>query len=107
MKKLLVTGGTVFVSKYVAEYFSNKNEYEVFVLNRNNHPQPANTKLINLDRKDLQDKLKKYNFDIVLDITSYNKNDVQGIYESVGDVPDYIFLSSSAVYPETEEQPFM
>ena len=42
MKKLLVTGGTVFVSKYVAEYFSNKNEYEVFVLNRNNHPQPAN-----------------------------------------------------------------
>ena len=52
-------------------------------------------------------KLKKYNFDIVLDITSYNKNDVQGIYESVGDVPDYIFLSSSAVYPETEEQPFM
>ena len=34
MKKILVTGGTTFVSKYVAEYFVNVG-YEVFVLNRN------------------------------------------------------------------------
>lgn len=42
MKKILVTGGSVFVSKNIAEYFAQK-DYEVYVLNRNNHPQPKNT----------------------------------------------------------------
>ena len=32
MKRILVTGGTVFVSKYVAKYFASKN-YDVYVLN--------------------------------------------------------------------------
>ena len=31
--KILVTGGTVFVSKYAAQYFAQKG-HEVFVLNR-------------------------------------------------------------------------
>ena len=31
MKKLLVTGGTVFVSRYIAEFFSSKG-CEVYVL---------------------------------------------------------------------------
>ena len=34
MKKVLVTGGTVFVSKFAAQYFVDKG-YEVYVLNRN------------------------------------------------------------------------
>ncbi len=38
MKKILVTGGTAFVSKYVAEYFVNVG-YEVHILNRNTKPQ--------------------------------------------------------------------
>ena len=38
MKKILVTGGTTFVSKYVADYFVNAG-YEVYVLNRNTKPQ--------------------------------------------------------------------
>lgn len=37
MKKILVTGGTVFVSKYIAEYYV-KSGNEVYVLNRNHHP---------------------------------------------------------------------
>ena len=40
MKKILVTGGTTFVSKYTAEYFVNRN-YEVYVLNRNSKPRSA------------------------------------------------------------------
>lgn len=32
MKKVLVTGGTVFVSKYVASYYVEKG-YDVYVLN--------------------------------------------------------------------------
>ena len=34
MKKILVTGGIVFVSRYVAEYFAKQGN-QVFVLNRN------------------------------------------------------------------------
>lgn len=34
MKKILVTGGTVFVSRYIAEYFVAK-DCDVYVLNRN------------------------------------------------------------------------
>ena len=49
MKKILVTGGTTFVSKYVAEYFVNVG-YEVFVLNRNSKPQVQGVKLIEGDR---------------------------------------------------------
>lgn len=50
MKKILVTGGTVFVSRYVAEYFVEKR-YEVYVLNRNNRPQSDGVNLIEADRK--------------------------------------------------------
>lgn len=37
MSKILVTGGSVFVSKFVANYF--KEKHEVYVLNRNTKPQ--------------------------------------------------------------------
>ena len=49
MKKILVTGGTTFVSKYVAEYFVNAG-YEVYVLNRNSKSQVQGVKLIEADR---------------------------------------------------------
>ena len=38
MKKVLITGGTTFVSKYAALYFKEHN-YDVYVLNRNTKPQ--------------------------------------------------------------------
>ena len=50
MKRILVTGGTTFVSEYVAEYFVNAG-YEVFVLNRNSKPQVQGVKLIQGDRQ--------------------------------------------------------
>ena len=113
MKRILVTGGTVFVSKIVASYFASskfKDEYQVYVLNRNNHPQVENVVLINSSRENLKNKLEEYKFDIIIDITSYTKNDVKSILDSLGDtknlVEKYILLSSSAVYPETLPLPF-
>lgn len=47
MKKILVTGGTTFVSKYVANYFLNNN-YDVYVLNRNTKSQVEGVILLNL-----------------------------------------------------------
>ena len=109
MKKMLVTGGTVFVSKYIAEYFAKK-DFEVFVLNRNTRPQPENTRLIQADRNNIGSALKGHSFDIVID-TGYSEKDVKNLLDAFGS-PElcgkekYIFISSSAVYPETLPLPF-
>ncbi|MEE1306015.1 MAG: NAD-dependent epimerase/dehydratase family protein [Agathobacter sp.] len=105
MKKILVTGGTVFVSKYVAGYFRD-NGYEVYVLNRNTKPQLENVKLIEADRHSIGDKLKNIHFDLVLDVTAYNEGDIADFVTALNSFDTYIMISSSAVYPETGVQPF-
>jgi len=105
MKTILVTGGTTFVSRYVAEYYVNKGD-KVFVLNRNSKPQSHGVTLIEADRKNLGEALKGYKFDIVLDITAYTENDIYSLLNSLGSFKEYIMISSSAVYPEYLPQPF-
>lgn len=104
-KKILVTGGTVFVSKYVATYFKNHG-YDVYVLNRGNRKQVEGVNLIKGDRHNLGDLLKEYQFDAILDITAYTKRDVEDLLKGLGSFSDYVLISSSAVYPETLAQPF-
>lgn len=103
--KILVTGGTVFVSRYTAEYFVKKG-HDVYVLNRNTKSQPKNVTLINCDRHNIGEKLKNIYFDSVIDVTAYNETDIKDILNSLGDFGNYIMISSSAVYPETNLQPF-
>ncbi len=105
MRKILVTGGTVFVSRYVASWFVSRGD-EVYVLNRGSKPQVPGVTLICADRHDLGDRLKGYDFDAVLDITAYTRADAEALVTALGTVKDYIFISSSAVYPETLPQPF-
>ena len=104
-KKVLVTGGTVFVSRFIAEYYV-KSGYEVYVLNRNSRPQSNGVILIEGDRHNLGNKLKQYNFDIVIDATAYDEKDVNDLLDALVKYKEYIFISSSAVYPEFEKQPF-
>lgn len=103
--KILVTGGTVFVSRFAAEYFVKKG-HEVYVLNRNTRPQSDGVKLINCDRHNLGNILKNIEFDLVLDVTAYTRKDVSDLLDGLGKFGDYILISSSAVYPETLPQPF-
>lgn len=105
MKKILVTGGTQFVSRYIAEYYVEKG-YEVYVLNRNTRPQSECVKLIEADRHNLTNELKEYFFDVVFDVTAYNGTDVEKLIDSLGGFNDYILISSSAVYSEISPQPF-
>lgn len=109
MRKILVTGGTVFVSKYIAEYYADQGD-EVYVLNRNHHLQPDKTILIEADRNNLGTVLKQYTFDVVLDVTAYTGDDVSHLLNALGNFEvahtDYVLISSSAVYPETLPQPF-
>jgi len=105
LKKILVTGGTVFVSRFTAEYFSRENE--VYVLNRNTRPQSDGVHLIEADRHNLGEKLRDYRFDAVIDVCAYNGRDVDDLFDALGEWNgDYILISSSSVYPETNVQPF-
>ena len=103
--KILITGGTTFVSKYTAEYFVRKGD-DVTVINRGSRKQPEGVTLINCDRTQLGDTLKGTHFDAVLDITAYTEEHVQTLLSSGVTFDDYILVSSSAVYPETNPQPF-
>lgn len=105
MKKVLVTGGTTFVSRYAAQYFL-EHGYEVYVLNRNSKPQVEGVHLIEGDRHHLGDLLKGISFDVVADITAYHAADIDDLCTALDSFGMYIMVSSSAVYPETGCQPF-
>ena len=104
MKKMLITGGTIFVSRYAAMYYAKK--YDVYVMNRNTHPQCEGVTLVESDRHRIGEKLKGYHFDVVLD-TAYNAADVNELLDALDSFDDYFLISSSAVYPETAAQPFL
>lgn len=103
-KKLLVTGGTVFVSRFVAEYYAAR-DWDVYVLNRGTRPQSAGVTLIQADRHALGDALHGRHFNVVID-TAYTADDVNALLDALDSVGEYILISSSAVYPETAPQPF-
>lgn len=104
MGKILVTGGTVFVSRYIAEYYVGKGE-DVYVLNRNTRQQSQGVKLIEADRFNLKDCLREHYFDLVID-TGYNGEAVNSLLDALNGYGEYVFISSSAVYPEYVKQPF-
>ncbi|MBP3870371.1 MAG: NAD-dependent epimerase/dehydratase family protein [Faecalicoccus sp.] len=106
MKKILITGGTVFVSKYTADYMV-KRGYDVYVLNRGNHEQIEGVTLLQGDRHNAASLLKDHHFDVVLDITAYSEKDIRDFARALGSYDQYIMVSSSAVYPETGKQPFV
>ena len=105
MKTILVTGGTVFVSRYAAEYFQRRG-WQVSVLNRGTRQQGKGVELIRADRHNLGDALRQRHFDAVLDVTAYTAEDVNALLDALGGYGQYVLISSSAVYPETETQPF-
>lgn len=103
--KILITGGTTFVSRFTAEYFVHAG-HDVTVLNRGNREQVKGVELICCDRTRLGDTLKGRYFDAVLDITAYTQEHICTLLDSEIAFNDYVFISSSAVYPETNTQPF-
>lgn len=105
MRNVLVTGGTVFVSRFAAEYFVSKGD-NVFVLNRRNRPQPKGVTPIICDRHAIGDRLKDKAFDLVVDVSAYTRVDAESLVSALGDFGCYVFISSGAVYPETLPLPF-
>ena len=79
--KILITGGTTFVSRFTAEYFVKKGD-DVTVINRGSREQVAGVTLINCDRTALGDRLRGAHFDLILDITAYTEEHVRTLIES-------------------------
>lgn len=104
MRKILITGGTVFVSRFIAEHYVSKGD-DVYVLNRNTRPQPQGTTLIEADRHALGEILRPYRFDLVID-TAYTAQDVDLLLDGLSGFGDYVLISSGAVYPESAPLPF-
>ena len=103
MRKILVTGGTIFVSRYIAEYYVNfvpeyvvEEEAEVYVMNRNTHNQPQGVKLIECDKNHIGNKLRGYDFDVVIAVNIYTADEMKELLDSLDSVRDFIFISSSA-----------
>ena len=105
MRNLLITGGTTFVSKFAAEYFVHQGN-TVTVLNRGSRKQPEGVKWLPRDWLNIGNALKGTHFDAILDITAYHEEHIRSLLQSVVSFNDYIMISSSAVYPETNPQPF-
>lgn len=103
--KILITGGTTFVSKYCAQYFVEKG-HDVTVLNRATKEQIKGVSVIQCDRMQLNDVLRDIHFDVILDVCAYTKEHIEALHNCGVTFDDYIFISSSAVYPETNTQPF-
>ena len=105
MSNILVTGGTVFVGKYIAEYFMGKGE-NVFVFNRNKHKQLSGVKLIKGNKDTVCAELGNYSFDLVITVNIYTEKEMENLINGLGEIKDFVFISSGAVYPETAPQPF-
>ncbi len=106
MSRILVTGGTAFVSRFIARYFAIT--HDVTVLNRGSRPQESGVTLVRADRHDLGDQLRGMHFDAVIDVCAYTAEDVNDLLDALdlgSGALDYILISSSAVYPETTRMP--
>ena len=105
MRKILVTGGTVFVSKYIASYYAEQGD-EVYVLNRNHHPQPDKTILIEADRHNLGTVLKQYTFDAILDVTAYTGEDVTHLLDALGNLESAHTAEYVEVYQDINQREY-
>ncbi len=105
MRNILITGGTGFVSGYMAAYFVRRGD-RVWVLNRDSKAALPGVSTIVADRHALGDQLRGKVFDAVIDVVAYDAPDVETLLAALEGRPDYVLISSSAVYPETLPQPF-
>ena len=105
MSKILITGGTVFVSKFLAEYFIGEGN-EVYVFNRGSRQQSEGAHLIKGNKKYINKKLSEHFFDIVIAVNIYTKEEMKNLLDGLKNFGDFIFISSSAVYCENNSLPF-
>lgn len=109
MEKILVMGGTTFVSKVLAKHLIKKG-YIVDILTRGKKQVDYTGVREHLicDRKvkkNLQEVLKDKSYDYIYDISAYTKDDVEILLTALNtrSLKKYLFCSSGAVYKPSHE----
>lgn len=106
--KILVMGGTSFVSKNTAVHYIEKG-HEVTILTRGQKKVDYEglKEHIIADRKNLESlkQLTGKKFDVVFDVSAYDMTDMENFFEVLekDNLKKYIFVSSGAVYNPSEE----
>lgn len=104
--KILIMGGTQFVSKSLATFLISKG-HNVSIFTRNKLVLSYNGIQNHFigDRRKSSDlvQLQNANFDIIFDLSAYSLEDIVHLLPSLNktDLNKYILCSSGAVYPET------
>jgi nucleoside-diphosphate-sugar epimerase len=98
---ILVLGGTYFIGRVLVELLL-QNGHRVATLNRGTRKANCDgATLIIADRhnqSEIESGLRGKSFDVVIDLSGYDKNDVSVVLNILGDkVAQYIFCSSIAV----------
>lgn len=108
MKKVLLMGGTTFISEALAKYLISK-DYEVDILTRGNKTLSYTGYKNHLvcNRKDeeaLKEVLKDRAYDYICDISAYTGEDVRILINSIdkSSLKKYLFISSAAVYENSD-----
>ena len=104
MLKVLMIGGTGIISSDITALASQKNNIELYLLNRGNTPSfiPENVNCIRVDISDddaVRNKIKGMTFDVVADFISYGVAALErklNIFKGIAG--QYVFISSIAAY---------
>lgn len=109
--KILVLGGTTFVSWYVVKRLA-ENGHDVTTVTRGTKKGIHGVRVSECyaDRHDINQMkpiLNHIEFDYLIDISGYTETDVEIVYQCIADrkIRNYIFISSSAVYRESNILP--
>ena len=104
MLKILLIGGTGCISSGISELAAQKNDCELYLLNRGTRPKfvPSKAHCIQADITQPDEVLKKIkgiNFDVVADFLSYGVEHLSRTLDIFrGHFGQYVFISSACVY---------
>lgn len=110
-KNILVIGGSYFVGKVFVEEAVQKEEFDIYVLNRGN--RPLNMDRVNeliCDRHDidrLEAVLPAKIWDAVIDFCAYTPTDIEILMNVLpnNSLKQYIFISTASIYEDTLDLP--
>lgn len=102
-KSVLVMGGSYFIGKSIVHKLIEQG-YSVHTLNRGtkplSNPKVQNIKCDRNNESEMKRVLSNINFDIIIDVSGLNKNQMEILCNAVNidKVKKFVFISSSAVY---------
>lgn len=102
IKKILVLGGTVFISRAIVRSLLSEN-HKVYTLNRGTKPGEPGAVPLKADRNDhkqMKAVLQNHAFDCVVDVSGRNGDQIKTVLDLIqwNGVGNYLLISSSAVY---------